>query len=106
MLEWELINYNNFFKRNESIKNHPQRPTVLSYLYSVEVSISTWTKDSHGLYDYEAQEDSYRQETHFINKSCKIYRDNHKPDTVPIDITKIIDVNGKHNENNNNSLVA
>lgn len=75
-------------------------------LLSVEVNISTWIKDSHGLYDYEAQEDAYRRETQYIKNSCKIYRDNHKADTVHPPKVQIIDVSNKHGENNNNSLVA
>ena len=41
-------------------------------------------KDSHGLYDYEAQEDNYKTETLYSRGSCKIYRDNSRFETVTI----------------------
>lgn len=53
-------------------------------LRSFEVSTSTWIKDSHGLYDYEAQEDNYKKEKHYLKGNCKVYRDNINNQTVPL----------------------
>ena len=37
--------------------------------------ISTWNKDSHGLYDYESTQDNYKTEQNYIDASTIIYRD-------------------------------
>lgn len=44
--------------------------------------VSTWIKDSHGLYDYEATEDSYKREIFYIKSSSKVYRELTKGETV------------------------
>ena len=76
--------YNNLKGVDEPpTQNRPQVSPVHLPLYSIEIKISTWTKDSHGLYDYEAQEDNYRTETVYVKNSCKIYRNNNTYETVP-----------------------
>lgn len=42
---------------------------------SVKLTISTWNKDSHGLYDYESSTESYKSETVKIENTTVIYRD-------------------------------
>ena len=37
--------------------------------------ISTWNKDSHGLYDYESAQDNYKNDTYYIDATTLIYRD-------------------------------
>ena len=37
--------------------------------------ISTWNKDSHGLYDYESTQDNYKTEQNYISATTIIYRD-------------------------------
>jgi hypothetical protein len=36
--------------------------------------VTTWSKDSHALYDYEAEESHFFSEKFQINRNCKIYR--------------------------------
>lgn len=38
------------------LKTPPKGPQYYLPLSSIEVAVSTWSKDSHGLYDYEATE--------------------------------------------------
>lgn len=40
----------------------------------MELNLSTWLKDSHGLYDYEAPETKCETDTINIVKSSKVYR--------------------------------
>lgn len=42
---------------------------------SIKLTVSTWNKDSHGLYDYESAIESYKIEEHKIENSTTIYRD-------------------------------
>lgn len=42
---------------------------------SVEMNVTTWTKDSHGLYDYQAQPQQYRKEVFYLDIECKLFRD-------------------------------
>ena len=44
-------------------------------MFSLEITITTWLKDSHGLYDYDALEDAYKRETLYVKNNCKILRD-------------------------------
>ena len=37
--------------------------------------LSTWNKDSHGLYDYESTSENYKTESFYIDASAIIYRD-------------------------------
>ena len=45
--------------------------------FNLNMTVRTWIKDSHGLYDYQATEDNYHSETHTINYDCAVHRDNH-----------------------------
>jgi hypothetical protein len=63
-------------------QNPTQRTTVRIKLFSIEVVVSTWVKDSHGLYDYEAAEEFYKRETYYIRNSTKVFRELTRGDTV------------------------
>lgn len=43
-------------------------------MLSIELTLSTWQKDSHGLFDYEANANMCEVEVFNITKSSKIYR--------------------------------
>ena len=36
--------------------------------------MTTWIKDSHGLFDYQASEENYESETIYLENECRIYR--------------------------------
>lgn len=44
----------------------PEKAQYSLHLYSIKLSMSTWSKDSHGLYDYESSNESYKTENHKI----------------------------------------
>lgn len=60
--------------KQKFLKQPTQSQYHLSY-HSVRMKISTWNKDSHGLYDYESTTDSYRNEQFYIDMSTVIFRD-------------------------------
>lgn len=62
--------------KQKFLKPPSQSQYELSYS-SVKMKISTWNKDSHGLYDYESNPESYRLEQFFIDMSTVIFRDAH-----------------------------
>jgi hypothetical protein len=60
------INYNINLKvltapMSRLLKTPPKGPQYSTILHSIEVNVSTWVKDSHGLYDYEATEEFYKR---------------------------------------------
>lgn len=42
----------------------------------MKIFARTWTKDSYGLFDYQAGDDNYIQYTEFLEDSAYIVRDN------------------------------
>lgn len=61
-------------KNEPHLQTTTQGTTVFLSLFSLEITVSTWIKDSHGLYDYEASEDSYKRDTFYVKNSGKIVR--------------------------------
>ena len=52
----------------------PLPSLVFGKIFSIELTLSTWLKDSHGLYDYEAPDTKCERETIPISRSSNIYR--------------------------------
>lgn len=48
----------------------------------IKLTISTWNKDSHGLYDYESGPENYKKEDMKIENTTIIYRDSNAPRTL------------------------
>lgn len=51
-------------------------------LQKVDIRTSTWKKISHGLYDYQAEQDQYRKESLTSDANCDIYRSEDAPKTL------------------------
>lgn len=69
---------NNLMQANQiqSKPDHkPQKMKEAAVSQFIKLTISTWNKDSHGLYDYESTVQSYKTETFRIDNSTIIYRD-------------------------------
>ena len=47
--------------------------------------ISTWNKDSHGLYDYESLPENYKNDTLYIDATTVISRDLSRTSRVILD---------------------
>ena len=80
---YKTMNYNIYLhtlrvtlqKNEPHLQTATQGPSVFLSLFSLEIIVSTWIKDSHGLYDYEASEDSYKRDTFYVKNSGKIVRE-------------------------------
>jgi hypothetical protein len=42
----------------------------------MKLTSTTWTKDSYGLFDYQAKEDQYKKFTNYIEETTFIVRNN------------------------------
>lgn len=43
-------------------------------MFSIEMNASTWSKDSHSLYDYETTDGKFFSQLENIKQSVKIFR--------------------------------
>ena len=53
----------------------PSKSQYSPFYYSIRMKISTWNKDSHGLYDYESNCENYRNEIFYIEATTVVFRD-------------------------------
>ena len=79
--EWKWVEaaggnyFNSRFDEESKVYENAPAFTVSSSSFSIELKISTWNKDSHGLYDYESPPENYKDDIFYIDSTTIVLRD-------------------------------